>query len=83
MHLWNMQMFMLRCILPAWIQKLAKERELEIESEKNELLQPKISIFVGFIKVLENITKVRYEEVDNIDEAMALTTTDLSNSTSL
>ena len=47
------------------------------------MLQPKLDSFSGFTNALRKITRSRYTEVEDIDEAMGLTAVDLANSAAL
>ena len=46
-------------------------------------MQPKLEAFVGYTKILAKRTRDQYIDVEEVDEAIALTAIDLSHSQSL
>ena len=64
-------------------KKLARQRQIDNEKNNETLVQPKLETFSGFTKSLSELTKDKLYEIDDPEEAMALTAIDLSQSISL
>ena len=63
--------------------KLARQKQLHIEIGNSTLSQPKLNYFFVFTKALAKMTSTQLYNVDEADDAMALTAIDLSNSNTL
>ena len=64
-------------------KKLAKQRQLDKEIACDALIQPKLSTFTGFTAALTKLAADKLNDVEDPEEAMALTAIDISQSISL
>ena len=64
-------------------KKLARQRQTDNEKHNETLVQPKLEPFSGFTKSLSELTKDKLYEMNDPEEAMALTAIDLSQSITL
>ena len=64
-------------------RKLAQQRQLDNEKKLNTKIQPKLNNYFGFKDVITTMAKDRFKDGGNMDEVLAMTSNDLSSSTTL
>ena len=64
-------------------KKLSQLRRIECEKKLGSMTQPKLNSYFGFKEIITNMAEDRLEAVGSIDDALALTSHDLSVSTTL
>ena len=64
-------------------KKLARQRQLDHEKKNITLVQQKLHSFTGLTTALHKITRDRYYEIDNIDDAMGFSAIDIARSSTL
>ena len=63
--------------------KVSRQRKIDKEKANQTMSQPKLDSFYGFTNALANISREQLIDVEDADEAMALTAIDLTSSNSL
>ena len=64
-------------------RKLAQQRQLDNEKKLNTKIQPKLNNYFGFKDGITTMAEDRLKEAGNIEEALAMTSNDLSSLTTL